>query len=233
MKNKITVTLLLPTFNEIDGFKEIYPQIDKDLFDDILVVDGGSNDGTVEYAYSQNIRVMSQIRKGLSEAVIDAIETLNTDTVIEFSLDGNSIPEKLPELVSEMQKGYDLVVVSRYLPPAKSYDDNIITALGNFIFTKLIRLMGNYPITDSLVMYRGFNISIIKYPEFKKFLIGPVFEPLTSMVACNRKLKILEIAGDEPDRIGGESKMRVHYNGSCILLAILRTYIFKFFKIII
>ena len=118
MKNKITVTLLLPTFNEIDGFKEIYPQIDKDLFDDILVVDGGSNDGTVEYAYSQNIRVMSQIRKGLSEAVIDAIETLNTDTVIEFSLDGNSIPEKLPELVSEMQKGYDLVVVSRYLPPA-------------------------------------------------------------------------------------------------------------------
>ena len=56
MKNKITVTLWLTTFNEIDGFTEIYPKIDKDLFDDILVVDGGSNDGTVEYAYSQNIR---------------------------------------------------------------------------------------------------------------------------------------------------------------------------------
>jgi hypothetical protein len=53
------------------------------------------------------------------------------------------------------------------------------------------------------------------------------------MVACNRKLKIFEIAGDEPDRIGGESKMRVFYNGGCISLAILRTYIFKFFKIII
>ena len=51
MKNKITVTLLLPTFNEIDGFKEIYPQIDTELFDDILVVDGGSNDGTIAYAY--------------------------------------------------------------------------------------------------------------------------------------------------------------------------------------
>lgn len=233
MKKKITITLLLPTYNEVDGFKEIFPSIDRELFDDILVVDGGSSDGTVEYAFSQNIRVMSQIRKGLSEAVIDSIETINTDCVVEFSLDGNSIPEKLPELVKEMQKGYDLVVVSRYLPPAKSYDDNIVTAFGNFIFTRLIRLMGNYPITDSLVMYRGFNISIVKYPEFKKFLIGPVFEPLTSMVACNRKLKIFEIAGDEPDRIGGESKMRVFYNGGCIILAIVRTYIFKFFKIII
>ena len=150
MKKNITITLLLPTYNEVDGFKEIFPKIDRNLFDDILVVDGGSNDGTVEYAYSQNIRVMSQIRKGLSEAVIDSIETLNTDCVIEFSLDGNSIPEKLPELVKEMKKGYDLVVVSRYLPPAKSYDDNIVTALGNFVFTKLIRLLGNYPITDSL-----------------------------------------------------------------------------------
>lgn len=47
MKNNITITLLLPTYNEIDGFKEIFPKIDRDLFDDILVVDGGSNDGTV------------------------------------------------------------------------------------------------------------------------------------------------------------------------------------------
>jgi dolichol-phosphate mannosyltransferase len=64
MKKNITITLLLPTYNEVDGFKEIFPKIDRNLFDDILVVDGGSNDGTVEYAYSQNIRVMSQIRKG-------------------------------------------------------------------------------------------------------------------------------------------------------------------------
>ena len=36
----------------------------------------------------------------------------------------------------------DLVIVSRYLPPAKSYDDNLITALGNFLFSTIINLMG-------------------------------------------------------------------------------------------
>src|SRR5690348_332454 len=85
----ITVTLLLPTYNEIDGLRAIWPQIDPALFDDILVVDGGSTDGTVEYALSHGLRIMTQLRKGLGFAVLDAINTLETDCVIEFSMDGN------------------------------------------------------------------------------------------------------------------------------------------------
>ena len=61
---------------------------------------------------------MSQLRKGLSEAVLDAIETIETDYVIEFSMDGNCLPEILEELVKEIYNGNDLVIVSRYLPPA-------------------------------------------------------------------------------------------------------------------
>ena len=34
MKNEnITITLLLPTFNEIDGFRNIFPKVNKELFD--------------------------------------------------------------------------------------------------------------------------------------------------------------------------------------------------------
>ena len=227
MKNQKTVTLLLPTYNEIVGFMEIFPKIDLTLFDDVFIIDGGSTDGTVEFAFKNNIRIISQLRKGLSEAVLDAIDTIDTEYVVEFSLDGNSLPELLEPLVKELKNDFDLVIVSRYLPPAKSYDDNFITGVGNFIFSKIINLMGKPKITDSLVMYRGFKTSIVDYPEFKKFCIGPVFEPLTSMIACSRNLKVKEIPGDEPLRIGGESKMRVIYNGSCILLAIIRVYIKK------
>lgn len=233
MRERPTITLLLPTFNEIDGLKLIFPKVDLSLFDDVLIVDGGSTDGTVEFAIENNIRIMSQLRSGLSEAVLDAIETINTEYVIEFSMDGNCLPEILEELVNELYDGNDLVIVSRYLPPAKSYDDNFITAVGNFLFSTIINLMGKPKITDSLGMYRGFKTSIIDLPEFKKFLIGPVFEPLTSMVACSRNMLVKEIAGDEPLRVGGQSKMRVIYNGSCILLAIIRVFIFKFFKIIV
>lgn len=224
---KRTVTLLLPTYNEIVGFKAIFPQIDRSLFDDILVVDGNSKDGTVEYALSQGLRVMTQLRKGLGPAVEDAVNTITTDCVIEFSMDGNCMVEQLPELVQRLREGYDLVIISRYLPPAKSYDDGMITAFGNFMFTRMIRWLGKFPLTDSLTMYRGFDVKITRYPEFKKFMYGPIYEPLTSAVATNRGLRIFEIPGDEPARIGGVSKMSVTYNGSCILWMIIRMYVFK------
>ncbi len=222
-----TVALLLPVKNEIDGFKAIFPLIDRSLFDDILVVDGRSTDGTVEYALSQGLRVMTQLRKGLGFAVLDAVNTLETDCVIEFSMDGNCMVEHLAPLVEKLREGYELVIVSRYKPPAKSYDDDIVTALGNWVFSQMMSWLGPHRITDSLGMYRGFHKKIIHYPEFLAFLYGPVFEPLVSAVANARRLKVTEIPGDEPARIGGVRKMRVIYNGSCILWMVLRMYLFK------
>ena len=230
-KRTKTITLLLPTLNEVDGLTKIFKTIDQSLFDEILIVDGGSTDGTVEYAIAHHIRIMSQLRKGLEAAVMDAIAILKTDCVIEFSLDGNCEIDQLPEIVKRLKNGDDLVIVSRYLPPAKSYDDNLITAFGNFMFTRMMRSLGPFHLTDSLTMYRGYDIKITRYPEFIKFLYGPVFEPLISAVAMARNLKISEIPGDEPKRIGGISKMSVPYNGTTILLMITRMVLFKWFKL--
>lgn len=230
---KRTVTLLLPTLNEVDGFKAIFPQIDRDLFDEILVIDGKSTDGTVEYANSHNLRVVTQTKKGLGPAVLEATSMIETECVIEFSLDGNCMVEQLPELVEKLRSGADLVIVSRYKPPAKSYDDNFVTAFGNWMFTTMMSLLGPGKVTDSLTIYRGFRKDIVDYPEFKKFLYGPVFEPLVSAVALFRKVKIEEIPGDEPARIGGSSKMSPLYNGSCILLMIVRMYFLKLFRVAI
>ncbi len=49
----MTVTLLVPTLNEIDGMKTIMPKIKPEWVDQILVVDGQSTDGTAEYAREQ------------------------------------------------------------------------------------------------------------------------------------------------------------------------------------
>jgi hypothetical protein len=63
--------------------------------------------------------------------------------------------------------------------------------------------------------------------DFERYLRGPVFEPLVSAVCNLHGLKMGEIPGDEPHRIGGASKMRVVYNGSCILLMVARMYLRK------
>ncbi len=222
-----TITLLLPVLNEVEGLKATLPAIDRSLVSDILVIDGGSTDGSTEYARSQGVRVIAQQRPGLEWAVYDAILDLDTDYVIEFSPDGNCPVDVLPQLVEEIQRGHDLVVVSRYLPPARSEDDTWLTAFGNWMFTQMIRHLGRFPITDSLTIYRGFRRSIVFGHDFRRYLYGPVFEPLVSAVCNLHGLSICEVPGDEPKRIGGASKMSPLYNGSCILLMIGRLYLRK------
>ncbi len=224
---EITIGLLIPVLNEIDGLKEIFPIIDKEIFDQILFVDGGSTDGTLAFLKENNCEYINQKVPGLSEAILEGINALNTDCVIEFSPDGNCIPKYLNDVVKELKLGADLVVVSRYLPPAKSFDDSFITGLGNYIFTTMINFFGKQKITDSLNIYRGFRIKKFICPEMLKILEGPVFEPLITIWALKKNFRIVEIAGDEPVRIGGEQKMRIIYNGLCILRMIKRVYFMK------
>lgn len=223
----------MPTLNEVDGLKATYPTYDTSLFDDVLIVDAGSTDGTLDYAREQGIRVVQQHRKGLAFGVYDAIrEHITTDCVVELSPDGNCLAEQMPELVQRLREGYDLVVVSRYLPPAKSYDDHIVSWFGNWMFTRMFRWLGSFPITDSLTIYRGFDKKIIDFPEFEPFLQGPVFEPLVSALATMHGLKIYEIPGDEPPRIGGVTKRSIFYNGWCILVMWARCVARKLFGVI-
>ena len=94
----MTFALLVMTLNEIDGMKRIMPKIDSDWIDELLVVDGGSTDGTVEWAIKNGYRVHLQRQKGIRHAYIEALEVVKSDYIIIFSPDGNSVPENILEL---------------------------------------------------------------------------------------------------------------------------------------
>ena len=226
-----TIALLLPTLNELAGLKATLPEIDQSLFDQIVVIDGGSRDGTIEYALAMGVSVVSQIRPGLHYAIYDIVHSLTTDYVVEFSPDGNCKVEQLPELVAKMREGYDQVVVSRYLEHAISEDDHAISAFGNWLFTRIMRPLARFPITDSLNIYRGYKRSIVLDPDFGHYLKGPCLEPLVTGMCAIRGLSVVEIPGDEPMRIGGVTKRSIIYNGSIVLLMIVRLYVRKFLGI--
>lgn len=223
-----TIALLLPTLNELHGLKATVPLIDRSVIDDIIVIDGGSKDGTVEYAMDAGLTVVSQLRPGLHYAIYDIAHVLPHDYLIEFSPDGNCEAHQLPKLVAMLDEGNDHVVVSRYLDHAVSEDDHAITAFGNWLFSRLMRPLAGFPITDALNIYRGYRRSIILDPDFGFYLKGPVLEPLVTGMCALRNLKAAEMPGDEPLRIGGVTKRSIIYNGSMVLLMIVRLYLRKF-----
>jgi len=227
-KQQPTIALLLPTLNELQGLEATLPHIDRSLVDQIIVIDGGSKDGTVEYAMEQGLTVVTQLRPGLHFAILDVAHGLPQDYVIEFSPDGNCQAEQLPELVAKMREGYDMVVVSRYLEHAVSEDDHAISAFGNWLFSRLMRPLAAFPITDALNIYRGYDRKILLSPDFHFYLKGPVLEPLVTGFCALHGLRVAEIPGSEPLRIGGVTKRSIVYNGSMVLLMIVRLYLRKF-----
>lgn len=213
------VTLLIPTLNEIDGMKTIMPKIKKEWYHQLLIIDGQSTDGTIEYAKEQGYEIVVQKKKGMRNAYMEALPHVTGDVILTFSPDGNSIPELIPDCLKKMEEGYDMVIVSRYAPGAKSYDDDAITAFGNKVFTTSIGLLHGYRYTDAMVIYRAYKKNLIADLDLDKdesyateerlFGTNISWEPLLSMRAAKRKLKITEIPGDEPAREGGERKLQV------------------------
>lgn len=225
------VTLLIPTLNEAGAMKVIMPRIKKEWYDQLIVLDGGSTDGTIEYAREQGYFLYIQKKRGLRSGYEEVLPMITGDIIITFSPDGNSIPELIPELVEKIKSGYDMVIVSRYLAHARSYDDDVITSFGNWMFTFMINLCFGGKFTDALVIFRAYKKELIEKLEISKqipFLewaqirgILVSWEPQLSIRCAKRKLKIAEIPGDEPARIYGKRKIQPFKSGSVMLAQIV------------
>lgn len=226
------ITLIIPTLNEIDGMKVIMPLIRRQWYDQLIILDGGSKDGTIEYARSSGYFVYVQKKKGFRNAYNEILPLIEGDVVITFSPDGNSIPELMPELINKMKEGYDMVIASRYLGGARSLDDDAVTAFGNWLFTNMINLLHRAHYTDAMVIFRAYKTKIIYDLQLNNdkgyltaerlFRTNISWEPLLSVRAAKKRLKVAEIRGDEPQRIGGERKLQVIKWGAAYLFQVFR-----------
>jgi glycosyltransferase involved in cell wall biosynthesis len=229
--SSLKVTLVIHTKNEIDGMREIFPKIDRSLFHEIILADASSTDGTLDYARQHDIKVVIQPGKGIADASEAVFRVFTGDIFLQFTPDGNSLPELLKPLIDKMREGYDMVIVSRYLAGAKSEDDDFLTGIGNWFFTSLINLLFRTRYTDSLVGYRAYTRSAIEKMKlmeqtqqnwFRRRFRYMNFWEVGSVVRAPRVgLRTAEIPGDEPKRIGGVRKLSIIKNGLGALLQIL------------
>lgn len=205
--------------NEEEGMRIIMPQVKTEWIDQVLVVDGQSTDGTVEYARSMGYDVYVQQKPGLRAAYTEAWPHIKGDYVITFSPDGNAPPEDIPKLIAKINEGYDMVIGSRYFEDATSEDDDIITGFGNWLFTNTINLLHGGKYSDAMTIYRIYRKELFyqlgldrddTYERFEKMFFTRIgVEPILSVRAAKAGLKSADIASPEPARIGGERKLQI------------------------
>ncbi len=227
----MTSTLFVPVLNEIEGMKVVLPDIAKTWDGQILIVDGQSTDGSAEYAKNQGWDVYVQKKPGIRNAYREAWPLIKGDVVITFSPDGNCLPEVIPELCKKIQEGYEMVIASRYLNNAISEDDDAVTRFGNWMFTNLINFLYDSHYTDAMGIFRAYQTSLFyklsldEDPAYRaEKWLGTIVgvEPLLSIRAAKKKIKMCDILGIEKSRISGIRKLQPFRWGMVYLIQTLR-----------
>ena len=232
-------TLVVLALDEIDGMQAIMPRIDPEWCHQVIVVDGGSSDGTAEWARQKGYIVHVQERPGVRQACKEVWDLIEGDVVITFNPDGNSIPEKIPELMAKIEEGHDMVIASRYLGEARSDDDDLLTGFGNWFFTRTVNLLFGAKYTDVMVLFRAYRKNLIAELGLDRddaftwverlWRTGPPgslhWDPLLAVRARIAGCRIAEIPASEPARIGGYRKLRVFSWGGAVYLQFIREFL--------
>ena len=220
----MSTSLLITTLDEIDGIKKILPEIKKEWVDEIIIVDGGSIDGTVEKAREMGFKVIKQKILGYGGAILAGIEESTGDKIIIFGADGSNETSEIPQLVEKRLEGFDQVIISRFGKTSINEDAGIIDGFGNKMFSFITNILFGGKFTDALTSSRLFTRKALLEIALDELSLCAV-EQIT-IRGLKRKQRFYEIIGNERARIGGERKMRRVPTGTALVALIIKEFIF-------
>jgi len=155
----LNVEVIIPTLNEEKTIGELIKSVNQLKIPQklsILVIDGGSNDKTVEICKELNIPVVRQKGLGKGNAMKEAAQISNGDIIVFVDGDGTYSISDLPNILQPLiENKADMVVGSRVLGKREKGSISIMNTMGNKIFNKTINFAMKSKVTDSLTGYRA------------------------------------------------------------------------------
>ena len=195
--------------------------------DEVLVVDDGSTDGTVEVATAAGAAVVSHgVNKGYGAAIrtcFNYARENNFDVMITLDGDGQHDPSYIPEFIRALRtNGADVVIGSRFLEKNKIKPKWRI--VGMKVLNLFTRLHG-IKTTDSQSGYRAYSRRAIEKIKITNPDMGAGSEILTQ--SKNHNLKVVEIPITVRYDIGGTSSKNPWRHGFGVLIDLLRDFEYK------
>ncbi len=221
--------LIIPALDEAESIGLLLGLIPPGRFSQIIVVDNGSQDSTANIARAAGAQVVGETRRGYGQACFAGLAELRPEIAAVAFMDADLAddPADLERLARVFEEGdWDLVIGSRVLGEAERGALTLLQRFGNWLTTRLIRLIWHVSYTDL-----G-PLRIIRREAFRRLeLCDRSFGWNIEMQAkaARLQLKVIEIPVTYRHRHSGRSKISGSVWGSLragvtILLTIFRCW---------
>jgi glycosyltransferase involved in cell wall biosynthesis len=230
-----TVSVVIPALNEERNLPYVFSRL-PDGLSEVILVDGGSVDRTVETARQllPKVIVVDQTRTGKGNALACGFAACTSDIVVMIDADGSTDPAEIPRFLDALMAGAEFAKGSRFRPGGDSHDITRFRRLGNYFLCGVVNLLFRTHFSDLCYGYNAFWRSAlpsldIPDPDGPRMLDanmlwgdGFEIETLINVRAAARGLAIHEVASIESERLHGASNLNAFRDGTRVLRTIFR-----------
>lgn len=236
--SKLSLSIVVPTLNEARNVETVLPEL-PDVHE-VLLVDGGSIDGTVETALRvrPDTKVIHQTRRGKGNALACGFQAASGDAIMMFDADGSADPGEIPAFVSALLDGADFAKGSRFRTATgergDSHDLTALRRLGNRALNLVVNSLFRTRFSDLCYGYNAFWRDILPVlglpaPDLpvaangSRMHWGDGFE-IETVINCRvaaAGLRVVEVPSVERHRLSGQSNLRTFADGSRVLRTIV------------
>ena len=195
--------------------------------DEVVVMDGGSEDGTCELAAAKGARCVVLDQRGKGLAIRHAIATENAEVLVFIDADGSHDPADIPRLVEPILRDEaDLVIGSRITGGSDELDgaaDHFVRAAGTQVIQSLINLRFGAKLTDVQNGYRAIRTSVARGLGLRETVF--TIEQEMAMRCLLKGYRVMNVPSHELRRQHGKSRLsalklgyRYVWNAASLLL---------------
>src|SRR6266550_8606115 len=209
------VALVIPTLNEEEAIGGVIAAVPLGAVDEIIVVDSGSADRTVERARAAGGRVVRLRERGYGRACRAGAEAAEDCDIIAFlDGDGSDCPELIPSIVEPIAEGrYDFVIGSRARGQREPGSMAAHQLVAGRIIGAAVGLLYGVRYTD-MCPFRAIRRDVLMRLGMREQTYGWNLE--MQMRVARAGLRILEVPVNHRCRTGGQSKVSGTLRGTFV-----------------